>query len=1499
MFSRLHIYCKYLAIIASLVISICPASASIVKAQSPTDSKATGKVTDPEMNGLSGSSVLFFNKKTNLPVNRATTVDGGVFVCPNMDVGEYTVSASHPGYVEYKATQFFLYTPLGVTKNVGDHPPVFTLGLTTIFGLITDTDDHPIEGAIIRIYGKGNKPIYTGETAKNGGYSIYYVGRDMSQHERSFTYKIDVVYRGVVYKGNVSPLKNVTLRRNSLGRLPAVLPKPVNFKLLPNGTWAQIAHPSDGSSKHEASSIAFQSGIRQKDIAANYGENTLGDQSPPSNGNVEGRSEIISYIETDASVLSKHNYSASIEGRIVDQQNRGLPDVNVILVNESNGDTYATITESSGEYQFTDITPGVYTLSTSKTGFQESESQGINLAPDQPLARDISLIKSNITTPTNLQGGQLGTVTQNISFGQRSDIPRSGNFDAQQFNALPIGGMADMRSFDEMALLVPGVSPPPYTPGVRGPGVGFGIGTTGKFSVNGMRARSNNFSVDGSDNNDPDIGVRRQGFVALVPQTIESINGVQILTLLWDSELGRSFGSQVNAVTKYGGKDLHGQVYSFFTDSRLNARNFFDYTGGISAGENPYTRTQSGLVLEGPLLNISKTFFFSSFEHLSINTSTEEHFSSPTPNQRAFRRIGKLGVLDPLFQNNPNVFFKGRGVAPLGRNILSFYPEPNNAGGPYGDNTYTEILPASGSGAIFSSKITHQLEENKSVNVRYNFTDDDRILPSVNRGIRSTTVADTRTQNLSIIFNSDLSRQFFNHTRFSFGRTRLIFSGYPDSPFLFSNRSIEQINNLAGTPFTTTSETGLIGELAVEPFSPVGIDVSVFPQRWVDNTFQYADTITWVRNNHTIKTGFDIHRIQLNSRQERNFRPRVVFGNAQLIMGNIDLSINNDPNDPAPFDPGTGNNQEFVSGLELAAIGLPSSIFQTITLGAPDPTIGLRFTEFNLFFNDNWRVRSNLTLDYGLRYEFHTVPIEVNKRIERALRLEELPLPGASRFDSAERQAVFNEAVNAYNKVVGGRDRIYNADRNNFGPHLGFIWLPLKNDRTILRGGYGIYFDTILGAVVSQSRNIFPTEISLNVDPKLGGFDVFNLSNPGLLQVAEGNSGIGIPLILPGTVNQLGGKPEDAAAFIGDLFLRNREGGGLAFTLPSKDIRTPYAQHWHLTVERQVLPDLMISAAYVGTKGTKLTRLTTPNLGPNLTMLIPVAKTFTARNSNDTVPDPLTSIGLPPILIIPKKVESVRRTRPTPELGAYQLFENSANSVYHAFQIEARRRFSSGYMFTAAYTWSHALDDVSDILPISGAPILPQNSFNHRLERASASFDVRHRFAASFIWDLPFYRYSSKTISRWVGGWQVASIIQAHTGQPFTINVPVDANLDGNLTDRPSTSSGLVFLQGHGPQRVAISPGRKVSDFFTFGQDGVVGRNTVRGDNFINIDLALSKNFSLSTNSNLQFRTEFFNTLNRANFGLPIRTIGAPSFGSSVDTINPARTIQFSLKFSF
>lgn len=1196
----------------------------------------------------------------------------------------------------------------------------------------------------------------------------------------------------------------------------------------------------------------------------------------------------------------------TLVGEVSDASGQRLAGVEVAIADRDTDYRRVVLTGGDGRYAFEDVPVGTYAIEAVWNGERVAGGpmlldREIVEAPAMPFSQpDSARIGNDSATPQGVTPAtpaerQAGEGEKSSALLPAVDATRGLNFSVRQIEALPLGGATAMRSFDELALLAPGVAPPPFTPGARGPGVGFGIGTAGQFSVNGMRARSNNFSVDGSDNNDTDVGVRRQGFVALTPQSIESVAGFSITTLLWDAEMGRNAGGQVNAVSKYGDNRPFGQAYGFFNDSRLNARNFFDYTGGPAGGQDPFTRTQVGAVVGGPIVK-DRTHFFAGVEGQIVNASTEHHFATPTLNERRFADLTRFGFADPdkfsaFALGYQQDFLK---TTPLGQNVLSLYPVPNFAGGPFGANTLTRILPTDGEGLVASMQVTQQFGDRHTFNARYNFTDDARILPSVNRAIASSLDSKTRSHNLSLILDSALGDRHFNQARFSFGRTRLGFFERPGSPYIFE-KSGPAIINLPQGQLVDQSLTGPIGELQIVPYSPVGVGVSYFPQNRASNTFQFADTFAWMLDRHEVKFGGNIRRYHLNSRLDRLYRPQVVYGGALVAAGEARV----DAGGRLIFTPDPQGSVTSATGVQLASLGAASAVLQTITQGAPDSIVGLRFNEYHFFVNDNWRVRPRFTLDFGLRYENNTVPTSVDGRIEDALALKGLPSPGNSRFDSPARTAKFNNAVNAYRGILAGRERIYDADKNNFGPHIGFAWAPWEEGKTVVRGGYGIYYDTTLGAVVTQSRNVFPRELPINVDPSFLQFDFYSLNNPANLRLvrdADGNFTNPVDLLRRtscnqfNTCNQFGGAAGDFVGIIGQLFDQNAPGGGLAFTLTEKGMRSPYAQHWHLTVEREFRNDYFLSAAYVGTKGTKLTRLLTPNLGQIVTPYVTLSRKLTDQTGQST------NYAAP--VIFNELVGSAFGQRPSQHLGAYQLYENSAASIYHAMQIEAGKRYNAGYQFTASYTWSHAIDDVSDLFTLAGAPILPQDSKRLNLERASANFDLRHRLAGSLIWDLPFD-------GRLLGGWQVAGILQAQSGQPFTLTLPFDNNFDGNLTDRPATANGIETIDEHGRQRARLATGRRFEDYlnFDFSKNapgiGFVGRNTLRGDGFFTLDMSLNKAFRITERQNLLFRTEFFNLFNRANFGLPIGMIGAPGFGSAVETAGPARTIQFAVKYSF
>lgn len=1134
-----------------------------------------------------------------------------------------------------------------------------------------------------------------------------------------------------------------------------------------------------------------------------------------------------------------------------------LGDVLVQIRNDDRGYIRSVRSNAFGEYRLEFIEPGNFTIIGTLDGYHEDRIENFRIKLDKPteiIPPPLKLARITQPAPPPITTNAEGMVNT-------QDATHRANFDADQVQTLPLAGI---RSFDSLALLAPGVFPAPQTFGTAGPGLGPGVGTAGQFAVNGLRSRSNNFTVDGSDNNDQDVGVRRQGFVSLVPQSIESINEFQLSTLLPDAQAGRNFGAQVNAVSRSGSNSFHGTLYEYYNNASVNARNFFDYTGGPSGGQDRSTRNQFGLVLGGRIRK-DRTHFFLSYERQDFKDTRENHFAVPTLAERRF-----LGF-DPA--QSP------AGESLAGKAVLDLYPLPNNPGGPYGANTLTRVLPADAIGNVASLKIDHRLASQHFFTARYNLTDDNSTIPSVGRAIDSTIGTDTRTQNLSLFLISQLRPSLANEFRFSYGRTRLGFRELPGGSFIFNRSGTAVDRNGDGT--FESSRTGPIGQLSIAPYSPIGVDVLNFPQSRTNNTFQFADTISKGFVAHNLTAGVDIRRTQFNSLLDRNFRPLISFNGA----------FNRDPF----LTDVNGNVVTFLKGADLASIGAPTGIFQTIATGAPDSTIGLRFTEMDLFLQDHWRVKSNFNLTLGVRYERNTVPEETHRRIEDTFNLAGFPANDPRRNNPndpnvAASLAAFDRATVGLKDFLAGRKKIYRDDDNNFAPRIGIAWDPFKDGKTAIRLGYGLYYDQILGSVVSQSRNVFPTFIPVDFSPGFLGFDRNILVNPFFIGRVDASGKPVFFLVSNGTINQFGGRPGDQRAGIGGLFAQTSQalsvlpgstaGNGLAFTLPDANLRTPYAHHFTLTFERELFQDYLFSVAYVGTIGTKLMQFLTPNLGPN-------SITFEQPDSNGR----LSFVSVSPRL---SGVGDTSSRRPDPRLGSYTVFASNGRSNFHSLQVALTKRASHHFQFTTAYTYSHAIDAVSDVFDTAGASALPQDSFNLRSERASSNFDARHRFAFSTIWDVPWLSQN------WfLGGWRLSTLSSFQTGQPFTVISAIDVNEDGNLTDRLNSLNGLAILND-GRTRLSLSPGTPLSSLLAReGQSGVIGRNTFRAQGIANVDFSVIKQFRFTEAFRVEFRAEAFNLFNRAHFGIPVRMLESPGFGQSIDTVGDARRIQFVFKVLF
>ncbi|MGA9995767.1 MAG: TonB-dependent receptor, partial [Pyrinomonadaceae bacterium] len=941
-------------------------------------------------------------------------------------------------------------------------------------------------------------------------------------------------------------------------------------------------------------------------------------------------------------------------------------------------------------------------------------------------------------------------------------------------------------------------------------------------------------------------------------------------------------------------------------------------------------------VLGGPVKE-DKAFFFVSYETQVLNASKEASFAVPTIEQRGIYRTGATGLFadcltaDPGFNianctpANSSHFFPEFGVPSKrqGDAVFSLFPFPNNPTGVYGINTYTELLPASARGNVASGKYDQNFNlwgMPQTFTARYNFTQDWRQIPVTGGALFSTLKPRVRTQNFSTFLTSELSSKMNNVLRLSYGRTRLVFDEVrdpflipseisPNEPFLLNaprllNRTVSPLPiaggsfGFTGVPNTGavlyeaagTTECGItcvggtglgrVGQINVAGFSPIGVDVNNFPQKRVNNTYQLADALGYRAGMHSLTFGADIRRVELNSDLPRNSRTLLSFNGAPELDFNT--------GDP------TGN---FLTGTDFVASGAPSGAFLSL-LRSGSSAISLRYYEYNLFGQDQWNIRPNLSVSFGLRYEYNTPPRETHNLIEKTF---SDPL-----LDNANAVGLKN--------FIQGRARIFDSDRNNFAPRVGIAWSPdwFGHDRsTVIRAGFGIFNDQILGAVVSQSRNVYPNFVTVNTSgfttfDMATGFDFLTYFNPARGGITLSN-GTFVPLIQPGTLNTL--NPALSLALVLDCFSGNATSTctntfppSLSTTLPDRTIKTPSAEQYAVTFEQQLSSNMLISAAYVGTRGHNLLRVSTPNLGPN-NFVLPFA-VFSGGDVAACFPVVTAACDFNSIepriagFVGPPGNATTNFDRPVPNVGPIFIYDSGGRSRYDAFQLQLRGRFHRGLQYQANYTLSKARDDASDVFDLAGASSLPQDN-SRAGEYGASNFDARHRFAYNFIYDFQANSNNSKLYRTIFHGLQIASTGFFQTGQPFTVNSIFDVNLDGNLTDRLNSTQGIT-VTGNRRQPLAIATGTNLASLLaTPGEDGSVGRNTFRAGNILSLDFSVVKNFQLSETRHIIFRMDVFNFINRANYGIPVRFLEAPGFGQATDTVTPGRRIQFALKFSF
>jgi hypothetical protein len=770
--------------------------------------------------------------------------------------------------------------------------------------------------------------------------------------------------------------------------------------------------------------------------------------------------------------------------------------------------------------------------------------------------------------------------------------------------------------------------------------------------------------------------------------------------------------------------------------------------------------------------------------------------------------------------------------------ILALYPVPN---GPSVDDVrgllfFPSLSNATGDNALV--RVDHNFSQKESLAVRYTFNryidpnfDHTDYLPG---GLGGTGTSQRR-QNASIQLTSLIDSRLVNNFRLGGNRIN----------FPLSCQGLSVLDSFGPTdPFGRGFDIPLPG---VAGLGCLFINDRNGSKR-LSGTYTIGDDVTWARGRHTLKFGVETHDVYSNNTNDFVSRPLLDFSNfsnfgvpAFATQANVDCTVTPNLVDCLP------TLQNMVWSL-FGTVGslTQAQFFNKAGNRTPDDLRGFRQKDFAAFWQDTFKVFPNLTLNYGLRYQFNGVPYEVNNLL-------------STLFADPSGPAPFTFTVAGQKEH--GVPPLYSNDWHDFEPRVGIAWDPFKDGKTSFRAGYGIFHDRLFGQLLGLVRGNPPFQQGL-FEP------LFNPpASPSLAQLPAPPS-----LNLPPNANVV------------------NDGSFILPFLIDPHLRMPYSQGWNFGVQRDLPGSLLLELNYVGSHGTRLLRLVDGN-PPQLELV-------TA----------LLNSGVPPQELQFDNLWFLGATNNTAFLHA-EVFNNAASSIYHALQANIAKRMAHGLTFQAAYTWAHAIDNSSDPLtPSADNQSFPRDSLNLTAERGNSDLDVRQRLVINYSWALPLgrgYDHLAEGLAGPIfGGWEVAGITTFSTGLPYDIFSALDTAHTGQQQRADYNPAGTP-LPVINP-RTQTGPNLGLFADPSWGSAGNLGRNHFYGPGVNRWDMVLQKTLNLTERVNLQFRTESYNLFNRAQFGQPGNLIYNPNtFGQSTsqvrqaDLTTGARQIQFGVKLSF
>jgi len=1126
--------------------------------------------------------------------------------------------------------------------------------------------------------------------------------------------------------------------------------------------------------------------------------------------------------------------TASVNGTVTDATGALVQNAKVTATNTATNIARSTDTGSSGVYSLTQLVAGPYDLVIEKQGFRPVRFAAVTLTVDQALTLNAKMEIGTAKEQVTVEGGTVAPI--NTTDAQVSNV-----VDEKQMEALPL----ILRDPYQLVLLTPGTTQ-----------TNSGLGG---FSINGGRERNNNFELDGTNNNDP--GVPGSGLVTLNPDATQEF---RVITNNYLPEFGRNSSAVIDIITRSGTNHLHGDVYYFGRWNALGARDFFN-PEATTGRQSPYVRNTFGASIGGPVIK-DKMFFFFNYEGNRFATATTTLAVVPT----AAFKTGVFTYMDPtagavpIDVSTPGSANNAWGLAldPQTQKILNFYPAaPANAPAQiqgvssqifFGD---TDLFNANN----YIAKVDYTISSKNTVSFRYlaNKTNDNGASGNYLPGIGGATslgltqsvnghLVTTVTPTLQSDFYAAANRSFYN----------------------FPCNGISTINSLG---FAGLDAFGRGRDWQLPGFTQVGC-VALGDSNGQDRpfgTYNIGDNITWIKGRHTLKFGFEFGDNYQNDYDDFSTRPTPAFN----IFGNTGYSA---LQNTVPFNNGTV--EDAVWGL-LGGVYSESQtqLFNSSGVRIPSDERGFRERDIYGFAQDQFKLTSNFTFNYGLRYEWDGVPWVVNNQLTSATPAA-LSGPAPIQFVTVTR---------------GGANPLYANDVKGFEPRIGFAWDPFKDGKTSVRAGYGVFRDRQFFNLTGDTRANPPFSL-----PYVN--NAFIDLGPG---TADQISNIPLPATQPAPGSSL---PQFSFAFPATI---------------NPNFHVPYVQQWNFGIQRQLPGHFTLEVNYVGNTAHRLLRVVdgnapNPALVAKLRAYCSVPNPYGCYDSPTATPQQETVQGA----FLYYGADLVDFGYPANALpfdavnnnAAYHSNEVSsvASSNNNGLQTTLTRQFSHGMSFQVNYTRAHAIDDASDaFLPQANQTVFPANSFELNRERGNSSYDVRNRLVFNYVAELPFGRGKSHLSSGFIGrvleGWSWSGVGTFQSGFPFEI---FEGGVDSDGTGAPQRADYATSPSVIPVTMPLTQTGPNVGRFTfpLFGGPGNVQRNSFYGPGYKNFDMVLAKTTKISERMSLEFRSEYYNIFNHPNFQQPDNFINdGATFGQSTaevkrnDGTTGARQLQFAMKVLF